>query len=59
MAEKISENNRQLSRFKRVERIHTGAKRLQIGQEIPIGVKASIKITKIEAELITINPKQG
>lgn len=38
MAENISENSRQLARFKRAERARTGAKQIKRGQEIPIAV---------------------
>lgn len=37
-AENIRENSRELVRFKRAERVRTGAKRLARGQEIPIAV---------------------
>lgn len=38
MAENLRENAAQLARFKRAERLRSGAKRLQRGQEIPIAV---------------------
>jgi hypothetical protein len=38
MAENIRENASQLNRFKRAERVRTGAKQIKRGQEIPIAV---------------------
>ena len=38
MAENIKENAGQLTRFKRAERVRTGAKQIKRGQEIPIAV---------------------
>lgn len=38
MAENLQENQQQLRRFKRAERIRTGAKSIRRGQEIPIAV---------------------
>ena len=38
MAENITENSRQLTRFKRAERARTGTKQIKRGQEIPIAV---------------------
>ncbi|OED39021.1 hypothetical protein AB833_17350 [Chromatiales bacterium (ex Bugula neritina AB1)] len=47
MAENIRENTAQLSRFKRAERIRSGAKRIQRGQEIPIAVLVkSVKVKR-------------
>lgn len=41
MAENIKENTAELRRFKRAERVRTGAKSLKRGQEIPIAVLVS------------------
>ncbi len=49
MAENIRENNAQLSRFKRAERIRSGTKRLQRGQEIPVAVL--VKSVKLKRRL--------
>lgn len=49
MAENIKENATELRRFKRAERIRTGAKSIKRGQEIPIAVLVST--VKVKARL--------
>lgn len=49
MAENIKENATELRRFKRAERIRTGAKSIKRGQEIPIAVLVSS--VKVKARL--------
>ena len=49
MAENISENRTQLTRFKRAERSRSGGKRIKRGQEIPIAVL--VKSVKLKRRL--------